>query len=479
MAFIDRERELEALEERWGLEPQLVLLWGRRRVGKTTLIQRFAAGKAGVVYQAIQGTVAEQLEVLTDRILAYRPDPALAAAPLRNWPQALAYITNLTREAAARREPLLFVIDEFPYLVASSPALPSMLQASLDEVRREHLPLFLVIAGSQVAMFERHVLHGPLFGRRTWGEQLPPLDYRQARAFFPGWPAADALRAWAILGGVPYYLEQFDSNRSLAWNIENRILRKGEVLYSEAELVVAEELGPEARTYLSLLAAVASGATRQNEIATRVGLPSHALPPYLATLRRLHLLDHERPVGGGKAARAGLWRLADGYLRFWFRFVRPNIADLEARRHREVFRERVAPELDRFVSKPAFEQACRDYVRLAMGRDPALPDRGIVGAWWGPVPDERPSAERRTRQGEVDIVVYDGDRLLLAGEAKWTAGPADLDALSQLEATTRHLPGVDPETRLLLVSREGFSERLRALAARRQIVLRTVDDLYA
>jgi len=113
-----------------------------------------------------------------------------------------------------------------------------------------------------------------------------------------------------------------------------------------------------------------------------------------------------------------------------------------------------------------------------MGRNPALPDRGIVGAWWGPVPDERPPAERRTRQGEVDIVVYDGDRLLLAGEAKWTAWPADLDALSQLEATTRHLPGVDAETRLLLVSREGFSERLRALAARRQIVLRTVDDLY-
>lgn len=479
MPFIDREHELEALEERWGLEPQLILLWGRRRIGKTTLIQRFASGKPGIFYQAIQGTAAEQLAVLTDRVLAYRPDPALAAAPFQNWPQALAYVTNLARLAAARREPLLFVIDEFPYLVASTPALPSMLQATLDDVRRERLPLFLVIAGSQVSMFERHVIHGPLFGRRTWGEQLPPLDFRQARGFFPDWSAADALRAWAILGGVPYYLEQFDPGRSLAWNIENRILRKGEVLYSEAELVVAEELGPDARTYLSILAAVASGASRQNEIATRVGIPGHAAPPYLATLRRLHLLDHERPIGGGTAARAGVWRLADGYLRFWFRFVRPNIADLEARRHRDVFRQRVAPDLDRFVSKPAFEEACRVYVRTAMGRDPALPERGLVGAWWGQVPDDEQRARRRTRQGEVDIVVYDGHRLLLASEAKWSGGEVDVDALGQLEATARHLPGFGPETRFLLVSREGFSPRLRRIEEAGRVALRTVEDLFS
>ncbi|GIW19958.1 MAG: ATPase AAA [Chloroflexota bacterium] len=478
MPFIDRERELEALEERWGLEPQLILLWGRRRIGKTTLIQRFAVAKPGIVYQAIQGTAAEQLTLLTDRILAYRPDPALAASPLQNWPQALAYLTNLARLAAARREPLLVVIDEFPYLVASTPALPSMLQATLEEVRRDGLPLFLVIAGSQVAMFERHVLHGPLFGRRTWGEQLPPLDHRQARGFFPDWTAADALRAWAVLGGVPYYLEQFDPGRSLAWNLENRILRKGEVLYSEAELVVSEELGPDARTYLSILAAVASGASRQNEIATRVGIPGHAVPPYLATLRRLHLLEHDRPTGGGKGGRAGVWRLGDPYLRFWFRFVRPNLADLEARRHREVFRQRVAPELDRFVSKPAFEEACRSYVRLAMGRDAALPERGVVGAWWGQVPDERRSGGRRTRKGEVDVVVYDGERLLLAGEAKWSAGEVDVDALGQLEATARHLPGFGPETRLLLVGREGFSARLRQIEEAGRVILRTVDDLY-
>ena len=163
-------------------------------------------------------------------------------------------------------------------------------------------------------MFERHVLHGPLWGRRTRGEQLPPLGYRDALQFVPGWRSADKLRAWAILGGVPYYLEQFDPERSLAWNIENRILRKGQVLYDEAELFVREELGSDASTYLSIIAAIASGATRQGEIADRAGLAASAVPPYLATLRRLHMVEHIRPFGAPDTARSGLWRVADGYV---------------------------------------------------------------------------------------------------------------------------------------------------------------------
>lgn len=113
-----------------------------------------------------------------------------------------------------------------------------------------------------------------------------------------------------------------------------------------------------------------------------------------------------------------------------------------------------------------------------MGRDPALPAGGLVGAWWGQVPDERRPGGRRTRQGEVDVVVYDGDRLLLAGEAKWSAEVVDVDVLGQLEATARHLPGFSTETRFLLVSREGFSGRLRRMEGDGRVILRTVDHLY-
>lgn len=479
MPFVNREHELASLEERWATGRQVALLWGRRRVGKSTLLQRFAEGKPAVFYQAVQGTEADQLVGLSDRILAYRSDPVLAAAPLANWRQAIAYLLGLARVAKGDGHPLLVVLDEFPYLVISNPGLPSLFQAALEDVKTEDLPLYLVLAGSQVAMFERHVLHGPLFSRRTWGEQLPPLSYRDAAQFVPGWTPADKLRAWAILGGIPYYLEQFEQGRSLAWNIENRIFRKGQVLYDEAELFAREELGSDAGTYLSIIAAIAGGATRQGEIADRAGLVASPITQYLATLRRLHVVEHVRPFGAPDNARSGIWRVADGYLRFWFRFVRPNLTDLEARRTSEVFRERVRPMLDQFVSQPAFEDACREHVRASLGRDAEYPPRGDVGAWWGQVPDERHPETRRTRQGEIEIVAYEGRRLVLAGEAKWHDGEVDTDALSQLEGTVRFVPGYGPDTRLVVYARDGFTRQLRARAAANGVVLRTVADLYA
>ena len=243
MPFVDRDHELRALEELWGMRPQVALLWGRRRVGKTRLIQQFAEGKAAITYQADEGTATEQLARLTDRILAYSDDPLLRAQPLANWDAAIAVLLRLAREAKAAGHALLVVLDEFPRLVVATPRLPSLLQAALEDVRRDDLPLYLVLAGSQIGLFEQHVLLGPIYGRRTWGEQLPPLGYREAGQFFPGWAAADRLRAWALLGGIPYYLEQWDPARSLEWNVVARLLRKGTVLYGEAELMLKEELG--------------------------------------------------------------------------------------------------------------------------------------------------------------------------------------------------------------------------------------------
>ena len=479
MGFINREYELDALEELWGMSPQVALLWGRRRVGKSTLLQRFAEGKPAIFYQAVEGTSAEQLLGLSTRILAFRPDPVLAAAALSNWDQAIAYLLGLARDAKREGHPLLVVLDEFPYLSVATPRLPSLFQAALEDVKREDLPLFLVLAGSQIMMFERHVLHGPLFSRRTWGEQLPPLSYQDAGRFFGAWSPADRLRAWAVAGGIPYYLEQFDATRSLGWNVENRILRKGQVLYDEAELFVKEELGSDAATYLSIIAAVAAGATRQGEIANLAGIAATAAPRYLAQLRRLHVLDHVRPINSPDTARSGIWRVADGYLRFWFRFVRPNLTDLEARRSAQVYRDRVRPDLDHFVSHPAFEDACREHVRASIGRDPAYPARGRVGSWWGPIPDERQPGTKRTRQGEIELVAYEGKRLVFSGEAKWHDGDVGTDALAQLEATVRFVPGFGPHTKLAIYSRDGFTPQLRARADASGVILRTVEDLFS
>lgn len=477
--FVDRRAELADLEALWGDQRQLALLWGRRRVGKTRLLDEFAQGKPAIVFQADEGTTAEQLGRLGERILAYRHDAQLAAQPLTNWGAAIAMILRCAREAKAAGHPLLVVLDEFPRLVVSHPPLPSLLQAALEDVRREDLPLFLVLAGSQVSLYEEHVLHGPLYGRRTWGEQLAPLGHPEAGEFFPDWSAADRLRAWALLGGIPYYLEQWDPRRSLGWNIVNRFLRKGSVLYAEAELMIKEELAAEASVYLSILAAVADGRTRPADIASVAGVEGRTASKYLDQLRRLHMVEHLAPAGADVLARRGIWRLSDHYLRAWFRFVRANRTDLEARRSDMVFRDRVRPTIDAFVSKPAFEDAAREHARSSIGSDPAFPRGGEVGAWWGPIPDERHPGTRRTREGEIEIVAYDGRRLVLAGEAKWTNGPEDGQALAQLRATVSHVPGYTPDgTRLVLYVRDGYTDRFRRAATAQGVILRTVGDLF-
>jgi uncharacterized protein len=480
VAFVDREDELDALEELWGSRFQLALLWGRRRVGKTRLLDEFAAGKPTITFQADEGTPTEQLARLTDRILAYRDDAALRAQPLGNWDAAVSTILRLARDAKRDGHPLLLILDEFPRLVVSTPRLPSLLQDAIEDIRREDLPLFVVLAGSQITLYERHVLHGPLFGRRTWGEQLPPLGYRDASLFFPAWSPADRLRAWALLGGIPYYLEQWDPVRSLEWNVTNRLLRKGAVLYEEAELMIKEELGADAATYLSIIAAVAGGATRQSEIADRVGIEARAVSKYLNQLGRLHMVEHLSPIGAAEASRRGIWQLGDHYLRAWFEFVRANRTDLEGRRAAEVFRTRVRDRLDQFVSRPAFEDACREHVRRAVGSDPDFPERATIGSWWGPVPDERDPGSRRTSQGEIEIVGYDGKLLVIAGEAKWSDRPEAGAALGQLRRTVTSVPGYDPtRTKLALYTREGFTDAFRARADREGVILRSVVDLFA
>jgi hypothetical protein len=192
------------------------------------------------------------------------------------------------------------------------------------------------------------------------------------------------------------------------------------------------------------------------------------------------MVEHLSPTGSHESSRRGIWRLGDHYLRAWFEFVRANRTDLEARRGADVFRTRVRDRLDHFVSKPAFEDAVAEHARRSVGSDPEFPASATIGAWWGPVPDERHPGTRRTREGEIDLVGYDGKLLVLAGEARWSNGPEDGAALAQLRRTVNNVPGYDPAgTKLILYTREGFTDAFRARAQAEGVILRTVVDLFA
>ena len=473
MPFLNRRAELDWLSQGWGSgRAELRILYGRRRVGKSALLDEFAGGKRQIVYQAVEGTVADQLRDLTEAILSCQDDPVLRAAPLQNWDAALAYLARLAAE-----QPLLVVFDEYQYLAESDPTLASRMQRWWSR-QAARLPLYLVLCGSYIRFFVKNVLTGPAYGRNTGAQQLKPLGHRDAALFFPHWSSEDRVRAYAVVGGIPHYLLQFDPQQTLGWNIQQRMLQRGAVLYQDAELLVREELR-EPRVYFSILRAIAAGATRLSQIADRVQGPAGGgnLSSYVATLQELGFAEYRRPVVG-ESVRRGIWTIADPYLRFWFRFVQTHQAQLEHGGSVErVYQTAVEPALDLFVSKPTFEDLCRAWVldQANRGRWPTI-DR--VGAWWGPVPDPRPGQPRRQAEGEIDVVAAAGSRVVVAGEAKWTAEPVGFTVLNQLRQVVQHMPGVDARTELVLFGRT-FEPRLLEAADRERVTLVSVDDLYA
>ncbi|MHB0868908.1 MAG: ATP-binding protein [Chloroflexota bacterium] len=466
--FIDREAELAWLDEGWASEmPQFRILYGRRRVGKSRLLDRFTEGKRAIVYQAVEGTSADQLRDLTKSVLLCEDDPVLRAAPLANWGQALATFSRM-----AQRGRLLVVLDEYQYVAESDPTLASQIQRWWSR-EAASLPIYLVLCGSYIRFFVENVLTGPAYGRNTGAWQLQPLGYRQAARFFPNWSHEDQLRAYAVTGGIPHYILQFDPARSLAWNVQHNVLRLGSVLYQEAELLLREELR-EPRVYFSILRAIADGCTRIGEIANRVGSRSD-ITPYLRTLEALGLAEYHAPLVG--KGRRGIWAVSDPYLRFWFRFVLPFKTQTEHGAIPErVYREIVAPHLDHFVSKPTFEEICRAWV-ISQGNAGAITDIGEVGAWWGPVPQPTQDNPRKQAEGEIEVMAVNGKLVRLVGEAKWTREAVGFGALNHLREVLPHVPGVGPDTRLYLFGRE-FDHRLRAAAQAEGVTLVDVNDLY-
>ena len=456
MTFHDRTEELAALNERWESgSAQLIVVWGRRRVGKTELLAEFLRTRRGVLFEATAGTESDQLADLA-RVLGQAADgPLLGAQPFTSWNAAFAALEELCLGG-----PIAVVLDEFQYLSAANPALGSLLSAWWGSVGRR-LPLFLVLAGSAVSFFEREVLGqgAPLYGRRTGQIELVPFDYRDASLFFPAYSPEDRIRSYAVCGGMPYYLEQFNPAVPVLDNIRATVLSRVGVLREEARLLLFEEL-PDPRTYFSVLRSLAGGDTRVSQVANRAGLNASDVTKYLGVLQTLKIVRRLVPVGVSTRARTRMtaYEISDAYLRFWFRFVLPfedRLVRAESiDRH---LSETIAPAFDEFVSKPTFEEVARQFLMRAT-------DAAEVGPWWGQVPT---GIGRQTEQREIDCVALSGDRRVLAvGTCKWTASPMDASEEGLLARLQPHVMGGD-DSRIphFFFSRSSFAPDLLALAA--------------
>jgi AAA+ ATPase superfamily predicted ATPase len=465
--FFNRVDDLASLEDNWtASEARFFVMWGRRRVGKTELLTHFSADKRALYFEATEGVLADQLADLSAELARVSGNQLLAAQPVTSWDAALVAI-----EQFVGSERTIMILDEFQYLAAQDAGLGSTINRWWRSTGR-NLPIVLVLAGSEVGFFEREVLGGSMYGRRTGQLQLLPFNYRDAALFHPGYSYEDRIRAYAVCGGMPYYLERFDDGTPLREHILRHALYRDGFLYEEADLLLRQEL-PDPRNHIAVLRAIAQGQTQNSKIANRTGLDDSQVSQTVKTLERMQLVRVDRPITAAERSKKTSYTIVDGFLNFYFRFVDPAKSRLRTRAEAERYvDEVVVPQLDHFVSKPAFELICQDYVR-------DLEQAAGVGAWWGQVPT---GEGRRTESQEIDIVALDYDGTVNAtGSCKWTADALDFGEENLLVATEPYIPKADNVQRHYFCSREGFTEQLEKLAADepQRIKLVTPETLYA
>jgi len=454
--FIGRGAELRSLEDAWD-QPgsSLVLVWGRRRVGKTRLLGRFADGKRAVFYGATQQAPAAELAALSDAArdaLAPSGTDLLAHGDFPSWVSALDY---LAEQAASQR--LLVVLDEFPYLEATEPALPSLVQRFWDH-RGRASQLMLVLCGSaQAVMVDLQSHDAPLFGRVDHRVHVEPFAVRDAALFTPGVAAADAAAIYGILGGMPAYLSRWRTGQSRDANLRRLFGEAASPLIEEGEFVLTSEL-PDASGYFRILHGIAAGNRTFNALRDFSAID---ISRQLDRLQRVGLVQREAPATEDprRSKRAVSHRRQPSPLLV-------SVCSSTARRRRSrawpgVVDRAIIPRLSDYMGEP-WEEMCRDHVRrLAAGG--ALPvEVSTVGRWWN-----------RDNSIEIDVVGLDDRKVVLAGSVKWAASSGRTE-LRRLQAAVEALPNRAPRVELVLFARE----RVRDVAPDEALTV-TANDLYA
>jgi len=447
--FLGRQAELAELKRLWDAPgPQVHVLFGRRRVGKTALLRHFLADLPHVFYQATEGSLRDNMASLLEQASTSLARPALAAAHPTDIERALGLIVDAWSATAHPGDRLGLVLDEVPNLFSASPASASLLQRFVDALPPSS-PVRLFLCGSAVRVMEAEVLgqRSPLYGRRTGQLRLGPLPFAEWSPFCPSMTPRERLWLHAATGGVPAYLVPVEGATSAPEALQALFFRRTSLLLPEADFLLRAELSV-LHGYASALRAVAGGATRLQEIAERVGTDGRAVSRYLATLMELGYLARETSLDepAPEKSRKGRYRVADGLLRFHFRFVHPHRDVIERGDGADLFEQRVLPHLPTFAG-PTYEDVTRERLareaKLRFG-SAALHAGRLYGPW-----------------GEIDLALELMDGTWVVGECKATAAPIGTDRLDDLKAKVAAVPALKGQrVRLTLASLSGFTPAL-------------------
>ncbi|MGN1116381.1 MAG: ATP-binding protein [Candidatus Ornithomonoglobus sp.] len=459
--FIGREAELKFLNDRYNSgKSEFIVLYGRRRVGKTETLKEFAKDKQHIFYSCRECTDTEQLRSFSAQIFKTDIPAKRYLSTFSDWQQAFESITELPFQGKK-----LVIIDEFPYAANNNKSIPSILQNLWDNLLCDK-NVMLIICGSAMSFIEKELLgqKNPLYGRATGILKLRKMDFYDAAKFFPDYCVLDQITAYAVLGGIPHYLKQFDPDRTIEDNIKENILTKGSILYSETEFLMHQEFR-ETNIYNTVIEAVALGNTKMSDISAKTQIERTKLSAYLKNLIDLSIIERDFPVDAKIKEKAntqrGLYRLTDNYFRFWYAFVFANLSELESNDVDGVYEYIVKPELDIFVSL-CFEDVCKAYLRKR-NKENTLPLRfSKIGRWWN-------------KTDEIDIMAADvRNNKLLLGECKYKNTPVDTGTI--LSLIQKPVPKCD-KTYYMLFSKSGFTQNAVNYAKENDIELISADDI--
>ena len=463
MEFIGRESELQALHDEYQKDSSFVVVYGRRRVGKTTLIKEFIKDKEAFYFLATQETESQSMKRLAGVIARKTKNKLLEKVVFTDWMDLFQMMVE-----DRPTEKTVIVIDEFPYLVKTNGAFPSILQDIWDEYLKDR-KVMLILCGSLIGMMKKYVLaySSPLYGRCTAQIRLMPLSFMEVYRAQDS-PFTEALERYAVTGGVPKYLEFFADKRPLLEQVERVILSKNGFLYEEPYFLLNEEVNTPLH-YFSIIRAIADGAHRLGKIGTVLGVDKSTLTPYLSTLIDLGYLSKDVPVTekNPERSRKGLYFITDNFLRYWFHYVYPFKGELELGEHQVVLDALAEDFVERFVAL-IYEGVCREIfaVLCSEGKLPFTPSR--IGSYW-----------LNDKDGDIEIDVMAVDKqhqTLFAGECKYHHGPVDLPVYSALKRKVdmaQEIKRCFPGYKILygLFSKSGFTERMKELARKETDIL--------
>ena len=326
--FIGRKEELASLNERYNSgKYECAVIWGRRRVGKTELINEFIKGKKHIYFTAAEGTEKKNLEILSKSIFSGLEGGMRVNTPIfKDFAACLDYIFEY-----AKNEKLVFVIDEYPYLADCEKSISSILQQYIDH-HFQRINFMLILCGSSMSFMENQVMghKSPLYGRRTCQYKVVPFDFKTSAQFHKSFGRQEQALIYGITGGIPKYLQQIDDNKDLKTNIINNFFSPDNLLFEEPANLLKQELR-EPAVYNAIITAVATGSSKLNEIATKTHMPTSSCSIYLTSLISLNIIKKELPVLAKPTSRNTIYRLNDGMFRFWYKFVYDNISEINMR----------------------------------------------------------------------------------------------------------------------------------------------------